>query len=193
MFSLHCRPNKQNERYWAHEDPLVEDECCVQGGPKAMAWAMIINGTMSVYWFHQGVRLNAGSYVEMLQNFVMPRLEEMPGNELFWYQQDGAPAHSAGTSLEWIQQQFGPRVISRLTYIPWPAHSPDLVLNDYYLWGVSLVEIRRVKPASMESVKDTVSSCAACPRTRRAAENLLVRCRACVNIGGGHFEHMMRK
>ena len=92
MFSLHCRPNKQNERYWANEDPLVEDECRVQGGPKAMAWAMIVNGTVSVYWFDPGVRLNADSYIEMLQSFMMPRLEEMPGNELFWYQQDGAPA-----------------------------------------------------------------------------------------------------
>ena len=28
---------------------------------------------------------------------------------------------------------------------------------------------------------------------RRAAENLLVRCRACRDMGGGHFEHVLKK
>ena len=28
---------------------------------------------------------------------------------------------------------------------------------------------------------------------RRAAENLLVRCRACVDMEGGHFEHVLKK
>ena len=28
---------------------------------------------------------------------------------------------------------------------------------------------------------------------RRAAENLLVRCRACVYMDGGHFEHVLKK
>ena len=63
----------------------------------------------------------------------------MPGNELFWFQQDGAPAHTAGKSLERIQEHFGPCVLSRLTDIPWPAHSPDLVLNDYYLCGLTIL------------------------------------------------------
>ena len=71
-------------------------------------------------------------------------------------------------------------VISRLTDIPWPAHSPDLALNDYYLWGVALRQIRRVKPVGMEGVKDLVSTylCSLPPdEMRRATENLLVRCR----------------
>ena len=190
VFSLHCRPNKQNERYWGHEDPLVEDECRVQGGPKAMAWAMIVNGTVSVYWFDPGVRLNADSYVEMLQTFMVPRLEEMPGTHQLWYQQDGAPAHTAGTALEWIQDQFGSRVISRLTDIPWPAHSPDLALNDYYLWGVALKEIRRVKPVGMDGVKDLVSTylCSLPPaEVTAAAENLPV------DMEGGHLEHVIKK
>ena len=27
----------------------------------------------------------------------------------------------------------------------------------------------------------------------RAAENLLVRCRVCRDMGGGHFEHVLKK
>ena len=118
----------------------------------------------------------------------------MPGNELFWFQQDGAPAHTAGKSLERIQEHFGPCVLSRLTDIPWPAHSPDLVLNDYYLWGVALAEIRRVKLVGMENVKELVRTylCSLPPaEVRREAENLLVR--ACRNMGGGHFKHVLQR
>ena len=118
----------------------------------------------------------------------------MPRNELFWFQQDGAPAHTAGKSLERIQEHFGPCVLSRLTDIPWPAHSPDLVLNDYYLWGVALAEIRRVKLVGMENVKELVRTylCSLPPaEVRREAENLLVR--ACRNMGGGHFKHVLQR
>ena len=69
-------------------------------------------------------------------------------------------------------------------------------MNDYYVWGVALAEIRRVKPVGMENVKDLVSTylCSLPPaEVRRAAENLLVRCRACRDMGGGHFEHMLKK
>ena len=92
--------------------------------------------------------------------------------------------------------QFGSHVISRFTDIPWPAHSPDIALNDYYLWGVALKEIRRVKPVGIDGVKDLVSTylCSLPPdEVRRAAENLLVRCRACVDMEGGHFEHVLKE
>ena len=74
--------------------------------------------------------------------------------------------------------------------------APDLALNDYYLWGVALKEMRRVKPVGMEGVKDLVSTylCSLPPaEVRRATENLLVRCRACVDMAGGHFEHVLKK
>ena len=32
MFEERTRPNKQNERYWAVEDPEITDECRVVGG-----------------------------------------------------------------------------------------------------------------------------------------------------------------
>ena len=88
------------------------------------------------------------------------------------------------------QDQFGSRVISRLTDIPWPAHSPDLALNDYYLWGVALKEIRRVKPVGMDGFKDLVSLylCSLPPaEVRAAAENLLL------DMEGGQLEHELKK
>ena len=67
-------------------------------------------------------------------------------------------------------------------------------MNDYYVWGVALAEIRRVKLVGMENVKELVSTylCSLPPaEVRRAAENLLVR--ACRNMGGGHFKHVLKK
>ena len=61
---------------------------------------------------------------------------------------------------------------------------------------MALKEIRRIKPVSMDGFKDLVSTylCSLPPdEVRRAAENLLVRCRVCADMEGGHFEHVLKK
>ena len=50
-FKATRRPNRQNERYWAPEDPNIEVECSVQGRTKLMAWVGLIEGKAFVHWF----------------------------------------------------------------------------------------------------------------------------------------------
>ena len=42
-FVLRQAPNRQNERYWAPEDPEVEVPCKEQGGQKVMAWSGVVD------------------------------------------------------------------------------------------------------------------------------------------------------
>ena len=65
-------------------------------------------------------------YVEMLQSFVAPALNNFQQLHEAWFQQDGATSHTAKQSMAAVQELFGNRVISRFGDIPWPPRSPDL-------------------------------------------------------------------
>jgi hypothetical protein len=49
----------------------------------------------------------------------------------YWFQQDGATAHTAKKSMKILNEIFGERVISRNLR---PPRSPDLTPLDFYLW-----------------------------------------------------------
>ena len=48
--------------------------------------------------------------------------------------QDGATPHTALTTIEFLTQTFGNRVIGKHFSNEWPSQSPDLIPADYYLW-----------------------------------------------------------
>ena len=49
LFFLHSAPNKQNERYWAPENPNVTIESKEQGGKKVMCWAAVVDGRVLIH------------------------------------------------------------------------------------------------------------------------------------------------
>jgi hypothetical protein len=65
-----------------------------------------------------------------------------------WFQQDGAPAHTANNSMEPLNEIFGERVISRNL---WPPRSPDLTPPDFYLWGAAKFAVCRDGQAHLMS------------------------------------------
>ena len=52
-----------------------------------------------------------------------------------WFQQDGAPPHTAKRSLEFLEEHFPDRHISLKSAVEWAPHSPDLSPLDFFLWG----------------------------------------------------------
>ena len=68
--------------------------------------------------------------------------------------------------------------------------------NDYWLWSVCLQEIRRVKPASLEELKEVVNNfCESLDpdEVRKAVRHIRRRAQACFEAEGGHFEHKLKK
>ena len=59
-------------------------------------------GVVGPYSFEEGgetVTATSNRYCKMLEKFLQPRLEEFDDSEDFWFQQDGATAHTARRSL----------------------------------------------------------------------------------------------
>jgi hypothetical protein len=127
--------NKQNFRYWAADNPRQLHERPLHS-ERVTVWCGIMEfGMIWPYFFEKErtVTVTSHRYVEMLCNFLEPRLNEL-GNASLWFQQDGATAHTARASMEVLREIFPGHFISLCGDIPWPARSPDLSLCDFFLW-----------------------------------------------------------
>ena len=79
---------------------------------------------------------NAPRYQHMIETLVIPELKLKLSPTEFsacWWQQDGASAHTASTTMQMLKRHFGERILSgdrdgsnRPTHSDWPANSPDL-------------------------------------------------------------------
>ena len=197
LFKLKCRGNRQNERYWAPQgqDPEVLEECRVLGGDQTMCWSMIVDGRVYLYWFEPKARIDQHRYLRMLQEFMKPIIDGLPGRDSFIFQQDGARCHTTPLVLAWLHEEFDGRVISGKTDTPYPACSPDLTPPDFWLWGVILAELRRLQPTSIPLLQNTAQSyCEDLPEDdlRRATTHCRLRAKVSAENGGSHFEHQLK-
>ena len=72
----------------------------------------------------------------MLQEFLIPQLDEDDQEGRIHFQQDGgAPPHYLGEVREYHNTRFPGRWIGRAAPIAWPPRSPDLIPLDFFLWG----------------------------------------------------------
>ena len=74
-------------------------------------------------------------YLDMLQEFLIPQLDEDDQEGRIHFQQDGAPPHYLGEVREYLNTRFPGRWIGRAAPIAWPPRSPDLTPLDFFLWG----------------------------------------------------------
>ena len=114
----------------------------------------------------------------------------MPGG--FVFQQDGAPAHTAQVTQDWLFINC-PDFIAKNE---WPPNSPDLNPLDYHVWGAMLEAYQKLnrKPSTIQELRTTLQNIwDDLPQgpIAKAVKNFRKRLQACVKAAGGHFEHLM--
>ena len=98
--------------------------------------------------------------------------------------------------LEFLRSKFGDRIISRNTENHWPPYSPDLSPIDFSFWGQAMAHVVRTKPSTLEELKGEVEDFARHfdhDKARRMARHCRYRAQLCKSVGGGHFEHLIKK
>jgi hypothetical protein len=65
-------------------------------------------------------------YLDMLQQFLIPQLDEDDQEERIHFQQEGTPPHYLGEFREYLNTPIPGRRIGRAAPIAWPLRSPDL-------------------------------------------------------------------
>jgi transposase len=195
-FHLSGFVNKQNFRYWAESNPQKLHQKPLHC-KRVTVWCAVGDcGVWGPYFFEEGdetVTVTSDRYVEMLKNFVKPKLRKF-SNAKVYFQQDGAPSHTATQSMQVLREMFPGRLISLRGDIPWPARSPDLAPCDFFLWGHLKAKVYEEKPKTIEELKATIrQKTREIPpeMTRRAMANFRKRLQLCIRDEGHHLKDLI--
>lgn len=131
-FLKHGQAHNQNHRYWSLENQHRYNVTRTQYPESVNVWAGIIDNRIIGPFFINGT-LNGQKYVNLLQENILPALENLNFHQP-WFQQDGAPPHYFLPAREIINEYFPNRWIGRGGPIRWPARSPDLTPMDFFYW-----------------------------------------------------------
>jgi len=152
--------------------------------------AVSIIGTTELMFIEPGVKINGAYYRDvLLSQHLLPAIRSVAG-DFFTFQQDNAPAHRAGDTVEFLSCST-PDFISPLL---WPPNSPDLNPVHYEVLGVLQQRVYRSRIRDVDHLKQRVIEewhCFDQNITDRAIRQWRVRLRACVRTNGGHFEHKL--
>jgi transposase len=64
-------------------------------------------------------RVTANIYIEMLENYLLPFINDLENKDDYTFQEDNAPIHTANIAKKWKDD-------NNIRSLPWPAQSPDL-------------------------------------------------------------------
>lgn len=182
--------SSQNCRYWSDENPHFRIITNSQRYKKVNVWCAIrYDKIIGPFFFDTTV--NQHRYLDMLENFFLPAMEDVNLEE-FYFQQDGCPAHSTRLVTHFLNQHFQERWIGRYGSIHWPARSPDLTPADFYLWGylkqkVYSCDLHDDLQLLKQKIRDAVNEINATSITK-VFEEFRVRVEKCADRGGTHIE-----
>jgi hypothetical protein len=154
--------NKQNFRYWAAETPRELHARPLHGQKVTVLCTLSSIGVIWPYLFEEGgvtVTVNSNRYCDMLENFLRPKIAEYGEEhnlEDFWFQQDGATAHTARRPCAILKEMFPGRVVYLHEAVPWPLRSPDLSPCYFFLWGYLKAEVFQHCPRSLDQLKEAI-------------------------------------
>ena len=107
-------------------------------------------------WFPEGFRLKSAEYIAVLRDSVIPWMRRIASNHArpFCFQQDGAPAHTARATVNFLEEEgitfWGPSL--------WPPCLPDANPLDYAVWSYIQQEACKTRPASLQAMKRLVNA-----------------------------------
>ena len=136
-------------------------------------------------------KINAGYYSSDLLPLLLHDCHHLLQHD-FVFQQDGAPAHTAQQTQEWLATNT-PDFINK---DEWPPNSPDLNPLDYCVWGLMQAAYAKHRPkpstkAELKAVLQTIWDSLSTNTINKAITAFRKRLRACIKAEGGHFEHVL--
>lgn len=196
-FFLHTPHNSQNTRYWSRENLHISLPTRTQHPQKVNVWAGLI-GNRVIGPFVLDGNLNGRKYLELLQNRVVPAIRENFDTNVVWFQQDGCPAHNTRVVSNYLNEIFENRWIGTNGPVRWPARSPDLAPNDFFLWPyIKNTVFHHIdeRPQNLEELQNRISEVCnnIAPHIfENVRRNFYDRLGYCSAAHGELFEHLIR-
>ncbi|KAJ3655909.1 hypothetical protein Zmor_015017 [Zophobas morio] len=130
------------------------------------------------------------------QQILEPFIQQLDDEELQlgYFQQDGATAHTARATLEYLQQHYDDRVISLGVQHAFPPRSPDLTPLDFSIFGYlkdkvfqrqmnNLAELQHEIERWVQSIDGRM--------LQNIFESKKKRVNMCLELNGEHFQHLL--
>ena len=112
-----------------------------------MVWGAMAAGGVGQLCFLKS-NVNAEVYQQVLEYFMLPAGEEIFGCADFMFQQDLTPAHSARSTMRWLEDHG-------IEVLPWPANLPDLDPIEN-LWGLMTRSMLKERPSTQKELKGAI-------------------------------------
>ena len=199
-FMLSGHVNSKNNVFWGTQAPEEVLQRPLYS-LKCTAWVAISkHGIIGPYWFEdeneKALTVTKERYIVVLNKFWMDlEIQQGINRNVQWFQQDGATPHTADITLEWLDERFSDRLISRRRDTEWSPHSPDLSPPDFYLWGLLKDRVYQNNPKTIAELKLAITqNICAIKREEcaRVIDNFARRLQECLRRNGGHLEHIFK-
>jgi hypothetical protein len=127
----------------------------------------------------------------MIEQYVVPQLQQDGILDTIIYQEDGAPPHWAIIVREKLNHIFNGRWCGRDGPIPCPSNSPDLSPPDFFVWGYVKSTVYAKRPQNLADLRREIAAAfqQITPEMLRATwRNMDSRFDLCRVRNGGHVE-----
>lgn len=177
--------------FWSKENPHYTDQV-QQYPPSLMIWAAAIGEKNLIGPYFIEGRVTSKSYLDLLRNKFYPEVLRRGLKRVMHFQQDGAPAHTAKTVRDFLNEKFPDKWVGKFGPTPWPARSPDLTSCDNALWGIIKKHVQEERPNSVADMKKAIEkafSQISDETLLKIHERSFKRLRLCVDLGGIQVDH----
>ena len=182
--------NRHNMVYYGEENPhwILESSMDKRS---LMVWCGVSSrGLIGPFIFNSPVTSEV--HLDMLKNQLSPLISSHQG---LWFQQDGAPAHTARVVTAWLTERFGNRWIGRHGPHDCPPRSPDLTPPDFWLWSMLKDLIYKAKPKTLEDLQRAIF--AACHHVnsipglcQKVCQSQVLRMEEVIEQHGAQLQHI---
>ena len=131
IFAVNRSFNKRNDRYVASSNSAVQPAMTTKHPANVVTICVVLSvGDVFTHFFALE-KVNTEVYSRVLENKILPWINDKATGKNYIFQQDSALAHTAKRTIKLLNRsnvRFWKKDL-------WPSNSPDLNPLDYYFWA----------------------------------------------------------
>ncbi|CAF1171942.1 unnamed protein product [Rotaria sordida] len=185
--------NKHICRIWSEKNPFVTIDIATNSS-KVSVWCAMSSKQIIEPFFFNDETVTEGNYLEMLQNYFYPILQNKRLTKSITFQQNGAPAHFSKAVRSWLNKVFDGRWIGRCGLISWTPRSSDLTSLNFYLWGHLKTNVYKTPVQALDDLKTRITKEIKIIKKetlRDVFSEIVKRLNFCIEVKGSTFEQYL--